>query len=76
MAKDGIHAVLVVLSVRNRVTKEGGTVIETLQEFFGNKIANYMIVVITGGDDFEDNDVTCDEYLRNSEYFKVAHDLI
>nr|GMD21633.1 immune-associated nucleotide-binding protein 9 [Ipomoea batatas] len=45
MAKDGIHAVLVVFSVRTR------------------KLADYMIVVFTGGDDLEENEETLEDYL-------------
>ncbi|PIN11434.1 hypothetical protein CDL12_15973 [Handroanthus impetiginosus] len=63
MAKDGIHAVLVVLSVRSRFTQEEGAVIKSFQEFFGNKISDYMIVVFTGSDDLEENGETLDDYL-------------
>ncbi|KAL3638672.1 hypothetical protein CASFOL_016579 [Castilleja foliolosa] len=54
MAKDGIHAVLVVLSLKNRYTSEEVSVIKSLANFFGDKISDYMIVIFTGGD-----------YLRN-----------
>ncbi|KAM6543697.1 hypothetical protein CsatB_008144 [Cannabis sativa] len=57
LAKDGIHAVVLVLSVRNRFTKEEESVFHSLQTLFGTKIVDYMIIVFTGGDDFED-DVT------------------
>lgn len=63
MAKDGIHAVLVVLSVRSRFSREEEAAIESLQKLFGSKISNYMIVVFTGGDDLEENDETLDDYL-------------
>ncbi|GFQ00579.1 putative protein phloem protein 2-like a3 [Phtheirospermum japonicum] len=62
MAKDGIHAVLVVLSVRTRFSQEEVSVIESLTKFFGNKISDYMIVIFTGGDDLENK--TLGDYLR------------
>lgn len=63
MAKDGIHAVLVVLSVRSRFSREEEAAVESLRKFFGAKITDYMIVVFTGGDDLEENDETLDDYL-------------
>ncbi|WMV34845.1 hypothetical protein MTR67_028230 [Solanum verrucosum] len=63
LAKDGLHAVLLVLSVRSRFSREHQAAIESFQHFFGNKISDYMIVVFTGGDDLEDQDVTLDAYL-------------
>ncbi|PHT54013.1 hypothetical protein CQW23_08475 [Capsicum baccatum] len=63
MAKDGIHAVLVVLSVRTRFSREEQAAVQSLREFFGSKISDYMILVFTGGDDLEDNDETLDDYL-------------
>lgn len=63
MAKDGIHAVLVVLSVRTRFSREEQAAVQSLREFFGGKISDYMVLVFTGGDDLEDNDETLDDYL-------------
>ncbi|KAK3014977.1 hypothetical protein RJ639_010334 [Escallonia herrerae] len=63
MAKDGIHAILVVFSVRSRFSKEEEAALRSLRTFFGNKINDYMIVVFTGGDDLEENDETLDDYL-------------
>ncbi|KAL0391650.1 UNVERIFIED_CONTAM: Immune-associated nucleotide-binding protein 9 [Sesamum radiatum] len=54
MAKDGIHAVLVVLSVRSRFSREEEAAVQSLHKFFGSKISDYMIVVFTGGDDLEE----------------------
>ncbi|KAM7465000.1 hypothetical protein LguiB_012562 [Lonicera macranthoides] len=62
MAKDGIHAALLVLSVRTRFSKEEEATIQSLQNFFGSKINDYMIVVFTGGDELED-DETLEDYL-------------
>ncbi|XP_027094394.1 immune-associated nucleotide-binding protein 9-like [Coffea arabica] len=70
MAKDGIHAVLVVVSLRSRISIEEAAAIETLQKFFGNKISDYMILVFTGGDQLEEDDVTLDDYLNHSESVK------
>jgi len=63
LARDGIHAILVVLSVRARFSKEEEAAVQSLQTFFGPKIANYMIVVFTGGDELEDDDETIEDYL-------------
>lgn len=63
MAKDGIHAVLVVLSVRTRFSREEQAAVQSLREFFGGKISDYMVLVFTGGDDLEDNEETLEDYL-------------
>lgn len=62
-AKDGIHAILVVLSVRSRFSEEEENALRSLRTLFGSKIVDYMIVVFTGGDDLEDNDETLNDYL-------------
>ncbi|KAK7399417.1 hypothetical protein VNO78_10599 [Psophocarpus tetragonolobus] len=63
MAKDGIHAILMVFSVRSRFSEEEQATFLTLQALFGYQIVDYMIVVFTGGDDLEDNEQTLDDYL-------------
>ncbi|KAK2433193.1 P-loop containing nucleoside triphosphate hydrolase superfamily protein [Trifolium repens] len=63
LAKDGIHAVIVVFSVRTRFSEEEENALRSVQTLFGRKIADYMIVVFTGGDELEENDETLDEYL-------------
>ena len=63
MAKDGIHAVLVVLSVRTRFSKEEAAAVNSLRTLFGNKITDYMIIVFTGGDELEFNEKTLEDYL-------------
>ncbi|KAK9740665.1 hypothetical protein RND81_03G052100 [Saponaria officinalis] len=63
LAKDGIHAILLVLSVRTRFSEEEATALQILQTLFGPKITNYMVVVFTGGDELEDNDETFEDYL-------------
>ncbi|OWM67493.1 hypothetical protein CDL15_Pgr028356 [Punica granatum] len=63
LAKDGIHAVLVVFSVRTHFLEEEEAALHSLRTLFGSKIINYMIVVFTGGDELEDNDETLEDYL-------------
>ncbi|GLU22267.1 hypothetical protein SLE2022_383560 [Rubroshorea leprosula] len=63
LAKDGIHAILVVFSVRTRFSQEEEAALRGLQNFFGSKITDYMIVVFTGGDELEENDETLEDYL-------------
>ncbi|XP_019261454.1 PREDICTED: immune-associated nucleotide-binding protein 9-like [Nicotiana attenuata] len=65
LAKDGIHAFLLVLSVRTWFSREEQAAVQSFQEFFGNRISDYMIVVFTGGDELEDSDETLDGYLGN-----------
>ena len=50
-----------VLSVTARFSKEEEAAVQSLQTFFGPKIANYMIVVFTGGDQLGDE--TLEDYL-------------
>ncbi|GAU37927.1 hypothetical protein TSUD_269420 [Trifolium subterraneum] len=63
LAKDGIHAVIVVFSVRTRFTEEEQNALHSVQTLFGKKIADYMIVVFTGGDELEENGQTLAQYL-------------
>lgn len=63
LAKDGIHAVLVVLSVRTRFSREEEAALQSLRTFFGEKIVDYMVVIFTGGDELEENEETLDDYL-------------
>ncbi|XP_062094887.1 immune-associated nucleotide-binding protein 9-like [Humulus lupulus] len=63
MAKGGIHAVLVVFSVRTHFSQEEQAALRSLQTLFGSKIVDYMIVVYTGGDELEENDETLEDYL-------------
>ncbi|KAI3684576.1 hypothetical protein L6452_33800 [Arctium lappa] len=63
LAMDGIHAVLVVFSICNRVFEEEKTAISRLQMLFGEQICDYMIVVFTGGDDIEEDDETFEDSL-------------
>ncbi|CAD5314424.1 unnamed protein product [Arabidopsis thaliana] len=63
MAKEGIHAVLFVLSVKSRLSKEEELTLHSLQRIFEAKILDYFIVVFTGGDELEADGQTLDEYL-------------
>ncbi|XP_031390133.1 immune-associated nucleotide-binding protein 9-like isoform X1 [Punica granatum] len=63
LAKEGIHAVVLVFSVRTRFSEEEEAAFHALRTLFGNKIVNYMIVVFTGGDELEENDETLEDYL-------------
>eukprot|EP00262_Sarcandra_glabra_P012878 TRINITY_DN3419_c0_g1_i2.p1 TRINITY_DN3419_c0_g1~~TRINITY_DN3419_c0_g1_i2.p1 ORF type:complete len:189 (-),score=34.12 TRINITY_DN3419_c0_g1_i2:346-855(-) len=60
LAKDGIHAVLLVFSVKTRFSREEEVSFQSLQTFFGDKITDYMIVVFTGADKLEDNEMLKD----------------
>ncbi|XP_057793671.1 immune-associated nucleotide-binding protein 9-like [Salvia miltiorrhiza] len=65
LAKDGIHAVLLVLTLGSRFTEEEGSTFESLCEIFGGKIADYMIVVFAHGDLLRNN-LTLDRYLGSN----------
>ncbi|XP_060186876.1 immune-associated nucleotide-binding protein 9-like [Lycium barbarum] len=63
LCKDGIHAVLLVLSVRTWFSREEQAAIHCFLELFESKISDYMIVVFTGGDELEENDEILVQYL-------------
>ncbi|ESR54806.1 hypothetical protein CICLE_v10024417mg [Citrus x clementina] len=63
LAKGGIHAVLVVFSVRSRFTEEEEAAVHRLPTLFGKFFFDYMVVVFTGGDYLEDNEKTLEDYL-------------
>ncbi|KAF8105149.1 hypothetical protein N665_0162s0028 [Sinapis alba] len=66
MAKEGIHAVLFVLSTNGRISQEEESTLNTLQRIFECTILDYFIVVFTGGDTLEEEGQTLDDYLRDS----------
>ncbi|XP_044511999.1 immune-associated nucleotide-binding protein 9-like [Mangifera indica] len=66
LAKDGIHAVIVVFSVRARFSQEELAALRSLRTLFGSKIIDYMIVVFTGGDELEDDEETLEDYLGHN----------
>lgn len=49
MAKDGIRALLLVLSLGSRFSEEEASAFASLCQIFGAKIADYMIVVFAHG---------------------------
>lgn len=63
MAKDGIHAVLFVLSVKTRFSEGEEAVLNSLRTLFGNKMTDYMITVFTGGYELEYQETTLEDYL-------------
>ncbi|CAA7033274.1 unnamed protein product [Microthlaspi erraticum] len=69
LAQNGIDAVLLVFSVRNRLTEEEQSTLRTLKILFGSQIVDYMIVVFTNGDAFDDGD-TLDDYLEDCPEFQ------
>ncbi|CAA7033281.1 unnamed protein product [Microthlaspi erraticum] len=70
LSKDGIDAVLVVFSLRNRLTEEEKSALFALKILFGSEIVDYMIVVFTNEDFLEDEGDTLEEYLEDSTDFK------
>nr|ABK78687.1 GTP binding protein [Brassica rapa] len=64
MAEEGIHAVLYVLSAKNRISQEEESTLNKLQGIFESKILDYLIVVFTGGDELEEEGQTLDDFLR------------
>ncbi|CAI0625598.1 unnamed protein product [Linum tenue] len=59
--KRGVHAVLLVMSVRNRLEETG--IVDMLARLFTPKIMEYVIVVFTGGDLLEKEGRSLDDYL-------------
>ncbi|MBA0556021.1 hypothetical protein Golob_026164 [Gossypium lobatum] len=65
IAKDGIHAVAVVFSLKTCFSEEEKTAFHCLETLFGTKIFSYIIIVFTNGDALEE-DVTLKDYLDDS----------
>ncbi|CAI8588316.1 unnamed protein product [Vicia faba] len=61
LAKDGIHSIIVVLSIKTLFSVEEENALRSLQILFGSKIVDYMIVVFTNGDALENDDLTLDD---------------
>ncbi|KAL8034684.1 hypothetical protein ABFX02_12G045000 [Erythranthe guttata] len=64
LANDGLHAIVLVLSIRNCFSRVDQDIVQFISSFFGPEIIDYMIVLFTGGDFFEGYDITLDDYLR------------
>ncbi|CAL9232235.1 unnamed protein product [Arabidopsis halleri] len=78
LTKEGIDAVLLVFSLRNRLTEEEKSALFALKILFGSKIVDYMIVVLTNEDSLEEDGDTFEQYLEGSpdfkEIFKACND--
>ncbi|GLJ17021.1 hypothetical protein SUGI_0294530 [Cryptomeria japonica] len=68
LAKDGVHAFILVLSLRSRFTEEEASVVDALQMLFGKGITDYLIVLFTGGDELDDDNdgFTFKDYIDES----------
>ncbi|CAI9115050.1 OLC1v1015884C1 [Oldenlandia corymbosa var. corymbosa] len=64
-AKDGIHAILWVVSLKSRFTEQI-IALETMKQVFGSRILDYIIVTFTRGDELEENETNLDEFLAFS----------
>ncbi|CAA0394388.1 unnamed protein product [Arabidopsis thaliana] len=69
LAKGGIDAVLLVFSLRNRLTEEEQSTLRTLKILFGSQIVDYIIVVFTNEDALECGE-TLDDYLEDCPEFQ------
>ncbi|CAH1442625.1 unnamed protein product [Lactuca virosa] len=65
MARHGVDAFLVVISISNRFGEDEKAAIYTLRTLFGKEVYDYMIIVFTGGDGLEENESLVD-FLRES----------
>ncbi|CAE5959179.1 unnamed protein product [Arabidopsis arenosa] len=65
LAREGLHAVVLVLSLSTRISQEEENALCTLQMLFGSKIVDYLIVVFTCGDMLKDRKMTLEDYLSN-----------
>lgn len=63
---------LLVFSMRNRLTEEEKSVLFALKILFGSKILDYMIVVFTHKDTLEEDCETFEDYLEDCPDFKVS----
>ena len=71
LAKDGIHAVLMVFSIQNRYSNEEDNAFKTLKFLFGEKIINYMILVFTRGDALKPGGHSFEKRISQSPKFQV-----
>ncbi|KAG7593821.1 P-loop containing nucleoside triphosphate hydrolase [Arabidopsis thaliana x Arabidopsis arenosa] len=65
LAREGLHAVVLVLSMSTRISQEEENALCTLQMLFGASIVDYLIVVFTCGDMLEERNMTLEDYLSN-----------
>ncbi|GLJ16885.1 hypothetical protein SUGI_0291300 [Cryptomeria japonica] len=64
LAKDGIHAIIFVLSLKNRFTAEEAEAMDNLEMLFGPTIVNYMVIIFTGGDELENGNSTLEDCME------------
>lgn len=68
LARDGIHGVVLVISLTNWFTVEEAEALNTLKAIFGKKIMDYVVVVFTHGDVLDDTEEDeMDAYLKDLE---------
>ncbi|GBG88318.1 hypothetical protein CBR_g46885 [Chara braunii] len=67
LTPEGIHAVVIVLSARSRFTAEELAAVDTVEAIFGEKVASYLIILFTGGDDLEAEGTSLSEYLTDGK---------
>eukprot|EP00897_Mesotaenium_endlicherianum_P003882 jgi/Mesen1/3521/ME000197S02532 len=72
LARDGVHALVLVLSTRNRFSAEEVAAVDSLATIFGEKVLSYMVVLFTGGDELEEEGMTLEEYLPRDELAAAA----
>ena len=61
----GPHAVLYVVSISQKYTKEDFRTYSRLKNLLGQDITGRMIIILTHGDELEDGEVTVEEYIEN-----------
>eukprot|EP00243_Klebsormidium_subtile_P003439 TRINITY_DN16839_c0_g1_i1.p1 TRINITY_DN16839_c0_g1~~TRINITY_DN16839_c0_g1_i1.p1 ORF type:complete len:381 (+),score=138.23 TRINITY_DN16839_c0_g1_i1:161-1303(+) len=76
LAREGLHALIIVLSVRNRFTTEEVAAITSLEMLFGPEVLKYAIVLFTGGDELEEDETTLDDYLNGDAGAQQLNDLL
>ncbi|XP_070560159.1 uncharacterized protein [Ptychodera flava] len=62
----GIDAFIIVLNVDERLTEEGLLSLKFLRGLFGEDMMKYSIVLFTGRDQLEEENVTLDEFLETT----------
>ena len=65
LSSPGPHVFLLVIRI-GRFTKEAGETYQLVCDMFGDEIHQYTILVLTGGDDLEENDQTIEQYLAEA----------
>ena len=60
---EGLHAIILTLSTRNRFNEEEMGVVASLLDIFGERLLDHVVVVFTNGDHLEDERVTFEEFL-------------